>query len=197
MNTENDRLESLIDRALSSYTAQEACPGLEERILSAITVNNSPRSRVWGLRMAWPVAAGVLLLVVAPIPMWIGSGRPRVTLVRRSPVSQPGHPAQTGPALASSAPMAFTLRPLRTHAALRVPAQPQFGLPCATKQELLLVRFAAKEPELLSASSKEEPNLDAPISIPALPDDPVVTEPVEIKPIALAPIQISSLKSPD
>ena len=56
-----------------------------------------------------------------------------------------------------------------------------------------MARFAAREPDLLDALAKSKPDLDAPVTITAIPDNPVATEPVEMKPITIAPIQITSL----
>jgi hypothetical protein len=56
-----------------------------------------------------------------------------------------------------------------------------------------MARFAAQEPELMEALAKSKPDLDAPVTIPAIPDNPIVIESVEMKPIAIAPIETSSL----
>jgi len=42
MKPENDELESLMDRALASYTEQEARLGLERRILASVAAASRP-----------------------------------------------------------------------------------------------------------------------------------------------------------
>jgi hypothetical protein len=41
--------------------------------------------------------------------------------------------------------------------------------------------------------ARSKPDLDAPVNIPAIPDNPIVIESVEMKPIAITPIQVKSL----
>ena len=59
MNNENDRLdgvdnlESLIDRALESYTPCAPRPGLEQRVLASLDAENHPRPRFWSWRLTW------------------------------------------------------------------------------------------------------------------------------------------------
>ena len=45
MRDEDDKLDGLIDRALVSYTPQEARPGLEQRILASVAAASRPRPR--------------------------------------------------------------------------------------------------------------------------------------------------------
>ena len=56
-----------------------------------------------------------------------------------------------------------------------------------------MARLAAQEPELMEALAKSKPDLDAPVAMPAIPDNPIVIESVEMKPITIAPIETSSL----
>ena len=65
------------------------------------------------------------------------------------------------------------------------------------QEELMLARFAAKEPEMMAALVKSKPDLDAPITIAPIPDDPIAAKPIETEPITVEPIQISSLNSPN
>jgi hypothetical protein len=192
MNNENDRLDSLIDRALDSYTPA-ARPGLEQRVLSSlasVTAEGKPRAQMRSWKPVWTFAAVLLLLAAGSIPLWIKPGRPQVTIGRRAPAGQVEYSSQAKPASASPS---LHPRSRRAHALVPPAPQPQFGLPRATKEELLLARFAAREPELLDALAKSKPDLDAPVTITTIPDNPIATEPVEMKPIPIAPIQISSL----
>jgi hypothetical protein len=85
----------------------------------------------------------------------------------------------------------------RAPAAAQPASQPQFGQPRATREELLLARFAVQHPEMLFALNEEKTAIDAPISIQAISYNPIAAKPVEIPPISVAPIQISSLNSPN
>jgi len=198
MNNDNDRLdgvdnlESLIDRALESYTPCAPRPGLEQRVLASLDTENHPRPRFWSWKLTWAFSAGVLLLAAVAIPVWIASRRPPITALRRAPASQVEHSPHPTPAVASS-----TKKMRRAPAAAQPAPQPQFGQPRATREELLLARFAVRYPEMLSALNEEKPATDAPISIPAISYNPIAAKPVEIPPISVAPIQISSLNSPN
>jgi hypothetical protein len=56
-----------------------------------------------------------------------------------------------------------------------------------------MARFAAQEPELMETLAKSKPDLDAPVAMAAIPDNPIVIESVEMKPITIKPIETSSL----
>jgi hypothetical protein len=45
----------------------------------------------------------------------------------------------------------------------------------------------------MDALAQSKPDIDVPITIPAIPDNPIVIESVEMKPITIAPIQSTSL----
>ncbi|MGA3370896.1 MAG: hypothetical protein ABSC48_03955 [Terracidiphilus sp.] len=85
MNDEFDPLESLIDRALDSYTPRRERPGLEYLILASATAERAPWWREW--KPAWALAAA-LLLVAAVVPAWFR-------------LAQPGGGAAQPPAIAS------------------------------------------------------------------------------------------------
>jgi hypothetical protein len=207
MNDANDPLDRLIDEALASYTPQQARPGLEQRVLSSIASaanETSPHPSRLSWNPAWLFAALALLLAVAAIPVWLRSGHPQITAVRRAAAPQAEHsPLVATAAAAAAAPPSSTQRALnprsrRTDAVARLPLQPQFGRPSPTREELLMALFATQEPEMVAALVKSKPDLDAPITIAPItiapiPDDPIPDNPIEIKPIPDEPIQISSL----
>jgi hypothetical protein len=56
-----------------------------------------------------------------------------------------------------------------------------------------MARFAAKDPAVMVALTASKPDLDAPVSMAAIPDNPIATESVEMKPITIAPIQTPSM----
>ena len=189
-NRQNN-LESLIDRALASYTPRAARPGLEQRILAAVAADSSQRVRSW--KPVWAFAAVLLLLAAVAIPLWIRPDRPPITIARRAPVGQVENSPQTRPPISSSMQNTLHSGLRRASATVNLPLPTQFGQPRPTQEELLMARFAAREPELLDALAKSKPDLDAPIPINPIPDNPVTTEPVEMKPITIVPIQITSL----
>ena len=209
-NDPHDPLDRLIDEALTSYTPQQARPGLEQRVLSSIASaanETSPHPSRLSWNPAWLFAALALLLAVAAIPVWIRSGHPQITAARRAAAPQAEQSplvatAAAAPAavaaVASATQRALNPRSRRTDAVARLPLQPQFGRPSPTREELLIALFAAQEPEMVAALVKSEPDLDAPvtiapITIAPIPDDPIPDNPIEIKPIPADPIQISSL----
>ena len=191
MTGEKDNLDNLIDRSLASYTPREARHGLEQRILAAVAAGSSPRKLSW--KPVWAFAAALLLLAAVAIPLWIMPGRPQTTIAHRAPAGQVEYSPQARPALASSTQNTLNSGLRRASATVNLPLQTQFGQPRPTQEELLMARFAAREPDLLDALAKSKPDLDAPVTITAIPDNPVATEPVEMKPITIAPIQITSL----
>ena len=191
MTDEQDNLDNRIDRALASYTPRVARPGLEQRILAAVAAGS--RQQKWSWKPIWAFAAALLLLVAVAIPLWIMPGRPQTTIARRAPAGQVEYSPQTKPALATYPQSAPHLVSRRASVTVNLPLPTQFGQPRPTQEELLMARFAAREPDLLDALAKSKPDLDAPVTITALPDNPVATEPVEMKPITIAPIQITSL----
>jgi len=103
------------------------------------------------------------------------------------------HAPQAGIAVASSAREVEPARSRQRLAAEKLPPQPHFGLPRPTKEELLMLRFAAENPEEAARLAQSQSEPYAPIVIQPLANDPIVTKPIEIKPITIEPIQISSL----
>ena len=193
MTGEKDNLDNLIDQALTSYTSRAARPGLEKRILAVVAAEGSPRAHVRSWKPVWAFAAVLLLLTAGSIPLWIRPGPLQVTVARRAPAGRVEYSPQAKPALGSSMKRPLHRVSRRASAAVSLPLPTQFGQPRPTKEELLMARLAAKEPELADVLAKSKPDLDAPVTITAIPDNPVATEPVEMKPITIAPIQISSL----
>jgi hypothetical protein len=192
MNEEIDHRDSLIDRALASYTPA-ARPGLEQRIVASLAAQGNQDRRLWHSRPIWQFAAVVLLVAVAPIPFWLRHNHSGVAMVRHPAIEVARNPTLNQPALAPPAQLALNSHARRKAAAVRIARLEQFGLPRLTREERLMVRFAAREPEMMAALIASTPDLDAPIEIAPIPDDPIVIPPIEIKPITIEPIQISSL----
>jgi hypothetical protein len=186
------KLDALIDRALASYTPQEARPGLEQRILASVAAASRQRPRGWNWRPVWALA-GAALVVALAVSLVFKPSRPEIAVVHRPATAGAEHSPQVTPVLASPTQSALNRGSQRSHAPGRVPLPTQFGQPRPTKEELLMARLAAQEPELMEALAKSKPDLDAPVAMAAIPDNPIVIESVEMKPIAIAPIETSSL----
>jgi hypothetical protein len=88
MNHENDPLESLIDRALESYTPREQRPGLEYRILATATVERAPWFFRW--KPVWTLALAALLLLAA-VPAWLRFMQPGSRAAERPAIVAAGH----------------------------------------------------------------------------------------------------------
>jgi hypothetical protein len=188
-----DSLDGLINHALASYTPHEPRPGLERRIAAALVAANNPRAIRWSWKPAWALMAGAALTAVLIFSFVFKPSRPEIAVVLRPVPGGANRSAQATPPLQSPLQNTLNRGIRRSHAAGPIPPQSQFGQPRLTREELLLVRFASREPELMEALAKSKPDLDAPITMPAIPDNPIVIESVEMKPITIAPIQANSL----
>ena len=190
MKDEIDKLDGLMDRALASYTPQEARPGLEQRILASVAAASRPRG--WNWKPVWALAGAALVAALA-VSLFFKPSRPEMAVVHRPAAAGAERPTQAAPAFALPTQRTLNRASRRSHAAARVPLPTQFGQPRPTKEELLMARFAAQEPESMEALAKSKPDLDAPVAIAAIPDNPIAFESVEMKPIAIEPIETSSL----
>jgi hypothetical protein len=192
MRDEDDKLDGLMDRALASYTPQEARLGLEQRILASVASATRPRPRGWNWKPVWALAGAALVAALA-VSLIFKPSRPEIAVVHRPAAAGAEHLPQVAPAFALPAQRMLNRGSRRSHAAGRVPLPTQFGRPRPTREELLMARFAAQEPESMEALATSKPDLDAPVAIPAIPDHPIAIESVEMKPITIAPIETSSL----
>jgi hypothetical protein len=184
-------LDGLIDHALASYTPHEARPGLERRIAASVAAASNPRQ--WGWKPVWTLMAGAALTAVLILSFVFKPSKPEIALVHHPATVGVEGPAQVAPVFSPSMQITLNRGVRRSHAAGRVSPRTQFGRPRPTREELLLARFAAQEPELMETLARSKPDLDAPVNIPAIPDNPIVIESVEMKPIAITPIQVKSL----
>ena len=198
MENESDKLDNLldglIDRALANYTPPQPRPGLEQRILaSAAAAEIGPRQRGWNWRPVWALAAVATLVALVAIPVIVRSPRPEIAVVHGPAAAGVEDPVRAVPDLAASAQSTVNRASRRSHRSVHVPLQTQYGRPHPTKEELLMARFAAKDPAVMVALTASKPDLDAPVSMAAIPDNPIATESVEMKPITIAPIQTPSM----
>jgi hypothetical protein len=192
MKNDDERMDNLIDRALVRYTPLAPRAGLEQRILASLAARDC-RPRWWQWKSAWALAAGVLLLVSVAIFARLHSAQPQITIARREPVVQQQQPPQQRVAIASTELSTHRLRVSRSQAAKRQATQPQFGVPRVTREEQLLARLAAEEPELFADLSKEKHDPAAPITIAPITINAMAAKTVEIQPIEVAPIEIKSI----
>jgi hypothetical protein len=188
-----DKMDALMERALASYTPHDARPGLEQRIVASVASASRPRPRGRSWKPVWALAAGTALVAALAVSLVFKPSRPEIAVVHRPATAGAEHSPRAAHVVASPTQSTLNRRSRRSHAAGRVPLRTQFGQPRPTREELLLARFAAKEPESMEALAKSKPDLDAPVAFPAIPDNPIVIESVEMKPITIAPIETSSL----
>jgi hypothetical protein len=167
MSDENDPLEnpldSLIDRALGSYTPRGERPGLEYRILASATAERLSRFYRWN--PVWVMALAALLLAVVAVPAWYrlmhpgGGGAQPLAIATAEAPPQPasGSRAVAGPA---RKPRDVAARPAA--GATGALARPKSGRPA----------------RLAGAAATEES---------------MAGEPIVFRPITLAPIEIRAL----
>jgi hypothetical protein len=160
-----DKLDGLMDRALASYTPQEARPGLEQRILASVAVASRPRPRGWSWKPAWALAAGAALVAALAVPLVFKPSHPEIAAVHRPTAAEAERSSQTVLASASSERRirVFRARPL------------------------------ASEPEAVKRPAKTDPGPIEPLIIAPIHDKPLTNEPIELKPIAIASIEIAAL----
>jgi hypothetical protein len=154
--TEHDRLNHVLDVALTRYGAVEPGAGLEQRLLSRLR----SETRTIPIRAWWRwSAAGALasLLVIACLPAW-QSGGPAKTVAQHQPsapieiLTPPSTSATSsvpGPVRFPSARAAHA-RPRRSHplaAVAREPKLDQFPSPRPlSEEELALTRYVKQFP---------------------------------------------------
>jgi len=165
MNSKTDRLDTLIDRALASYTPAEPRPGLEQRILASVAAASRPRS--WGWKPAWAWVAAATLIAIVAIPLAFKSMHPTVAVIHIAAVAPPAVTEARRSPQAASAP-AILAQHTRAHPSTTEPAVPE-------------------------AAAKSSPTLIASLAIAPIRNQPLTGEAIELKPITIAPICIASL----
>jgi hypothetical protein len=161
----NDKFDSLIDRALASYTPAEPRPGLEQRILASVAAAGHPRTGVW--RPAWALAAAAVIVAVVAIPLAFKSMHPTVAVV---------HPATAAPAEVAIARQSSTAVSAPANPARHAHAHP-----------------AASQPAVPEAASKSSLALIATLTIAPIRNQPLTDEAIEFKSITIDPIRIAAL----
>ncbi len=167
MNDEFDPMDSLIDRALTSYTPREPRLGLEQRVLSSIAAETSQtHSRFQAWKPVWRWAAAASLLAVAIVPVWIELVQPRIGAVQHPAIAGAGH---------------------------LPPAVPVFPAVANPVQNTRTARQAATDPDMPRTPSRSNFEENTPLAGASSPDESLATEAIELKPITIAPIRIREL----
>lgn len=120
---DNERLDKILDEALSEYREAEPLAGLEDRVLQRLQGRKRAGTSLW---LRWGLAAACLAVVVMAV--WIGMARRTPESVTPAKMATPQPiaqaPVQTpAPAVAGPVVKAGELRgPARHHAGTTTPA---------------------------------------------------------------------------
>jgi len=161
-NDEQDKIETLLDGALASYSRQEPRPGLERRVLDRIHAHAAPRTAF--PRWAWAIPVAACLL-------WAG-------ILWTRHVAPPARASVThvAAARATAPPSAETPRAVnRPRKSKALPKLPQFPAPApVTNEERALLAFVTRAPK-----EAQEALMDA----PQQSVEPIRIEAIEIQPL--------------
>ncbi len=174
----SDELDKILDSALSSYSQEEARPGLETRVLSRIRASGQARRFAW-LRWAVTIPAFAALLLLV---FWISdASKPARSTVKDSAATLQYSTVfqsrdRKGAVSRIQKHLAAAIRPSAKHVPLPLPKHEQFPTPTPlTDEERALLAFVACSPK-----QAEEVLADAKSRI---------TEPIQIKEIQIEPLQ--------
>ena len=136
---EGDERDRLLDEALSSYSAEEPRPGLEQRVLNRIRAEAGARRRAWA---QWYIAIPALcLLAVVALVGW----------PRREPAPAPRRPVAQAPEVKKPVVVPTRMRKPARQPRTRVAGLPkleQFPSPSPlTEEERALLEFVMRSPK--------------------------------------------------
>jgi hypothetical protein len=174
MNDDNNRLRSLdhldtlIDRALASYTPREPRPGLTERVLRS-QATEAAVNRLWSrtYKPIWALAAAAALLAVAVIPLWFKSAPPAIVVAQRPrPATEPAQLAT----------------------AFLEPENP------ARSAGAVFARDVTSKSAAHKSAARSEPDSEPEARLARMPetDESLNVAPIVIRPIAMTPIRIAA-----
>jgi hypothetical protein len=179
--SEQDDLDTLLDRALSSYTPAHPRLGLEDRVRAGFdSAAGSAHSRE-RIPMLWVWAGAAALVTVLLAGLILRPHASREPAHRASVPSGPSTPSIPANQLADLHPARA-----RAHPSRRLPAsaaQPPRLTPRQPSQQQLIAQLLANGPEAIASLARDNDQLDRPIDIQSLPVDPLVTDPIKITPI--------------
>jgi hypothetical protein len=134
-NDERDKIESLLDDALASYSRQEPRPGLERRVLDRIHTAAAPRFAF--PRWAWAIPVAACLLWAGIIWTRRAATPDRVPVTHMAAARAPASPTMETPKVVN--------RPRKRKA---LPRLPQFPAPApVTNEERALLAFVTRAPK--------------------------------------------------
>jgi hypothetical protein len=178
---EQDDLDVMLDRALSSYTPAHPRLGLEDRVRARLDSAAGSAHGAKRIPMLWVWAAVTALAVVllvaitlrpharpAPANLAAAPSRPSIPLIPTIQIPD-RHPAIALANPPAKLPVNRT-RPLRL-----TPRQPS--------QEELIAQLLVNGPKAIASLAQDDDKLEKPINIQPLQDDPLVIDPIKIAPI--------------
>jgi hypothetical protein len=177
---EQDDLDALLDRALSSYTPAHPRLGLEDRVRARLNTAAGSAHMRERIPMLWFWAAATALVVVFLVGL---THRPHA------------RPAPANLAAAPERPSIPNLQTPNRHPAktlahspgnLQASRQSPLLTPRQPSQQELIAQLMANAPEAIASLARDDDKLDnqdKPIDIQPLSDDPLVIEPIKITPI--------------
>jgi hypothetical protein len=177
---ERDKLDILIDGALSGYSSARPMEGLEQRVLRRISLTGARRRRVWFVRFGLAAPALAALLLAAIVMWW----NPRSKPVRTRPArSEPNVAVLNPPAAVTPAPELPAKKPKLRNTALQeqraryktLPKEERFPAPVSmTAEEQALFAWARQAPAEVRQAF---------VDLRARSDEPVAIHPIQIPPL--------------
>lgn len=168
--TNNERLDDILDRALSDYSDAEPLAGLEQRVLNRVATVRSerPRSFVWRSAVLAALLVGLVVTAVTFRPKIGGSAKKTDIALLQGPATL--YPGRAEPKLRHSSVAAKRRQP-----ANRLPKRQLFPTPTPlTGEERALLAFASRHPnEAEKAFADLSARSSQPIVIPAIEIVPI------------------------
>jgi hypothetical protein len=168
-NDERDKIESLLDAALASYSRQEPRPGLPRRVLDRIHADTAPRFAF--PRWVWAVPVAACLLWAGIFWTRHAATPERVQVTQVTQVSHVAAARETAPARPATPRIVD-----HPHKRKVLPRLPQFPAPApVTDEERALLAFVTRAPKEV-----QEALIDA---------QQLGVEPIQIEEIKIQPLQ--------
>ena len=159
-----DRIDEILDEALSSYASVEPRAGLENRVLETVRAAKTDAKRLW---RRFALAASALVCIA--LLYWTGSAsrpRPQTTIA----ATPPDLPIQSYP---RSLVLTHTVQRL-TLKQTPLPQLAQFPTPSPlTPEERALMGFVAHQPKLAAEAFEDLKAQSKPIEIEAISIPPL------------------------
>lgn len=168
----DDQLDSLIDRAISTYCEASARAGLEERVLNRIRTTDTAHRRFTGAR--WALALSMLMLVFVVMALrLLHSFGPKTLPVATSQLTSQPRFREISPEAPKILVSTRSTHPRRRRESL--PKQEQFPAPTPlSSEERLLLAFVKRDPVTTVRMFGE---------LQKRASEPIEIEAVEIKPL--------------